>query len=130
MKKILVVLAVLLIALTFTSCYTGVTVPVKSPEIVSTLTRSDYKILGDVSITSDIYNVLGIVSWGGCGYNDLLKKAKELYPDANAVINLYEDKGAELILGVYNRFTKTITGSAVHIIDGRKNYSQEIYAQD
>lgn len=130
MKRNLILVSVLFLALMFTSCYTGITKPVKSPEIVSTLTRSDYKILGDVSISSDIHNVLGIVSWGGCGYADLLKKAKEQYPDANAVINLYEDRGTQMILGIYNKFTKTITGSAVHIIDGEKNYSQEVYVKD
>lgn len=130
MKRTLLSVLTVIFILTTTSCYSAITKPVKAPDIVSSLTRSDYEILGDVSISSDVHNILGIVSFGGEGYNSLLVEAKKKYPSCDAVINLYEDKGHMLVLGVYNKFHRTITGTAIHIFDGKKNYKQEVYVQD
>ena len=85
--------------------------------------EKDYEILGPVSISGKHHNVLGIFGWGGIGYNDLLDKAKELYPEADAVINIIEDVSSFSVAIFYNNFGVDMSGLAIRYIDNTEDYS-------
>ena len=70
-----------------------------------------------------IHNVLGIIGWGGIGYNDLLEKAKELYPETDAVINITEDVKSFSVWLFYNSFGMDLSGLAIKYIDNLENHS-------
>ena len=114
MKRIL---ASLLIIVLLSSCMTVDSIPYSGAGITSALERKDYKVLGDVKVKGTVTNILGMFTFGGKGYEDLLAEAKEIYPECDAVINVYQDRGGKIILGIYNTLSFTLIGTAIDIID-------------
>lgn len=114
MKKIIVfsLLAVLLLS----SCM-STTRPYGDAGITTALERKDYKILGEVTMDATHHNILGVFSFGGKGYEDLLALAKETYPECDAVINIYEDRTDSIYFGIYNKLGSKLIGTAVDIIE-------------
>lgn len=111
MKKKLFLIA-LVVCLVLTSCVSGKT-GLYSSGVTTNLPEKDYEILGPVELQGTITNVLGFFQWGGKGYGDLMKEAKALYPEADAVIDVYEDVSKSMIMLVYNTYTRTYYGTAI-----------------
>ena len=114
MKKKLFLVA-LVVCLVLTSCATGKTGLFDSG-VKTNLAEKDYEILGPVEVKGTITNIFGCFQWGGKGYGDLMKQAKVLYPEADAVIDIYEDVSSSKIMLVYNTFTRTYYGTAIKYI--------------
>lgn len=89
----------------------------RDPDVTTNLARKDYEILGPVSIESDLTSILGLVNFGGKGYSDLLEKAKTLYPETDALIDLYTDARNVIVLGIYNRSTVVYSATAIKVTD-------------
>ena len=51
----------------------------------------DFDVLGTVTGQGESMNILFLVSLGDNGYQQLLRQAKEKYPDMDALINFYWD---------------------------------------
>lgn len=111
MKKKLFLVA-LVVCLVLTSCATGKT-GLYDAGVTTNLVEKDYEILGPVEVKGTITNVLGFFQWGGKGYGDLIAEAKALYPETDAVIDIYEDVSESMIMLVYNTFTRTYYGTAI-----------------
>lgn len=118
LKSILLSAVLLLI---ISSCSTSM--PYKNAGLVGNVVEKDYEILGPVSVSGKHHNVLGIIGWGGIGYNDLLEKAKELYPETEAVINITEDINSFSVAIFYNCFGVDLTGLAIKYVDNTEDYS-------
>ena len=101
----------LLIVITITSC-ASISFPGYENGVTVTLEPKTYDILGDVVIEGTTSSVLGIVTWGGATYYDLIKKAQKNYT-ADDVINISLDKKAGMFLGVYYTYTYVLRGIAV-----------------
>ena len=114
MKKLLV--AALLIMVLLASCSTRL--PYKDAGLVGNIIDKDYEVLGPVTMSGAIHNVLGFIQWGGFGYNDFLEKARELYPETDAVINITEDVKSFSVLFFYNNFGMEFSGLAIRYLDG------------
>lgn len=114
MRKLIAFL--LLVLVVATSCVTT-TQPLNNAGITTALAEKDYEVLGQITMKAKITNILGLFSFGGKGYEDLLEKAKEEYPDTDVVIDIYEDQDTMVILGLYNRFGKVLTGTAIKFIE-------------
>ena len=119
LKQSILFSAVLLLFIS--SCSTSM--PYKSAGLVGNVVEKDYEILGPVSVSGKHHNVLGIIGWGGIGYNDLLEKAKELYPETEAVINITEDINSFSVAIFYNCFGVDLTGLAIKYADNTEDYS-------
>lgn len=117
--KSILIIAVILLAIP--SC--NIKMPYQNSGIVGNVVEKDYEVLGPVSISGKHHNVLGIIGWGGIGYNDLLDKAKELYPEADAVINIIEDVSSFSVAIFYNNFGVDMSGLAIRYIDNTEDYS-------
>ncbi len=111
MKKKLFLVA-LVVCLVLTSCVTGKT-GLFGSGVTTNLAEKEYEILGPVEMKGTITNILGLFQWGGKGYADFMAEAKALYPETDAVIDIYEDVSASKILLVYNSFTRTYYGTAI-----------------
>lgn len=122
MRKLLrsIVLGAVLL-LVISSCSTRM--PYQNPGLVGNVVEKDYEILGPVSVSGKHHNVLGIIGWGGIGYNDILEKAKELYPETDAVINITEDVSSFNVAIFYNSFGFDMSGLAIKYIDDTADYS-------
>ena len=70
MKKLLIVAMVLVLAV---SCSTRL--PYKDAGLVGNVIEKDYEVLGPVSVSGTVHNVLGFIQWGGFGYNDILESS-------------------------------------------------------
>ncbi len=117
MKKTIVITLLLCLLVSLTGCATSFKEGFKGAGLTSDLKEKDYEILGPVTLHSTITNIMGIVTFGGKGYEDLLKEAKNIYSDCDAVINIYEDTDGSFILGVYNTFKHNYVGTAIKFVD-------------
>lgn len=113
MKK-LIILSLIAI-LIFASCST--VSPSKEAGLVSSLAEKEYEILGTITKDYTVRSLMGIITWGGGGYADLLEEAKELYPEMDEIINIRKDSKTTAILGIYNRFTKTFSATVIKFVD-------------
>lgn len=98
-------------------CVSTTTQARRDPNITTNLARKDYEVLGPVTMESDVTSILGIIYFGGKGYADLLAEAQRLYPEANALIDIYRDQKNVTILGVYNRFGMIYSATAIKVTD-------------
>ena len=121
MKKLVKLFLFVLVVLAFISCSTRM--PYHEAGLVGNVIEKDYEVLGPVSVSGSNHNVLGIIGWGGIGYNDLLEKAKELYPETDAVINITEDVKSFSVWLFYNSFGMDLSGLAIKYIDNLENHS-------
>lgn len=112
-KTIIVAVCVLLLVVTGCSSIT----PLKSGGVTTSLVEKDYKVLGRVNLNCSVTNIMLFFSFGGKGYEDLLDAAKKQYPTCDEVINVSEDAKTFTVLGVYNRFGKVLSGTAIEYID-------------
>ena len=92
--------------------------PYKGTGLVGNVIEKDYEVLGPVTVSGTIHNVLGLIQWGKFGYNDILKKAQELYPETDAVINITEDITSFSVALIYNKFGMEFNGLAIKYLDG------------
>ncbi len=115
MKK--TILAIFLVLFLLTGCVTFGKFPAEEAGITTALERKDYKILGEVKVKGTVSNILGFITFGGKGYEDLLAQARSQYEDCDAVINIYQDKSSLMVLGVYNSQSVTLIGTAIDIIE-------------
>ena len=113
MKKLLIAAIVLVLAV---SCSTRL--PYSDAGLVGNVIEKDYEVLGPVSVSGKVHNVLGFIQWGGFGYNDILEKARELYPETDAVINITQDVKNFSVAFFYNSFGMDFSGLAIKYIDG------------
>ncbi|NLZ67676.1 MAG: hypothetical protein GX903_01560 [Spirochaetales bacterium] len=114
MKKTIIV-AVCVLVLVITGCSS--IMPLSNAGVVTNLVEKDYKVLGKVDIDCSITNILFFISFGGKGYKDLIDQARLQYPTCDEVINICEDRKNFTVLGVYNRFGKVLSGTAIEYID-------------
>lgn len=121
MKKLVNLFLFVLVVLAFISCSTRM--PYHEAGLVGNVIEKNYEVLGPVSVSGSNHNVLGIIGWGGIGYNDLLEKAKELYPETDAVINITEDVKSFSVWLFYNSFGMDLSGLAIKYIDNLENHS-------
>ncbi len=110
--------------LVISSCSTRM--PYHEAGLVGNVIEKDYEILGPVSVSGKHHNVLGIIGWGGIGYNDILEKAKELYPETDAVINITEDISSFNVAIFYNSFGFDMSGLAIKYVDNTEDYSIDL----
>lgn len=79
-------------------------------------TKDDIEILGPVFVSTSSHNLLYLFSWVNNGYGALLDKAKETYPDADALINInYDTHYTKVLLFLYTRVKSNVTATAVRI---------------
>ena len=125
MEKLLksILFAVVLV-LIFSSCSTRM--PYENPGLVGNVVDKDYEILGPVSVSGKYHNVLGFIGWGGIGYNDIIEKARDLYPDTDAVINLTQDTKSFNVFIFYNCFEVDMSGLAIKYIDNIGDHSVNV----
>ncbi len=124
MRKILVVALVIMGVFMCTSCATKV--PYSDAGLVGDLIDKDYEVLGPVSVSGKVHNILGIIGWGGIGYNDLLEEARRLYPEADAVINVTEDMTTFTVALFYNNFGWDFSGLAIKYVDDPIGYDVRV----
>jgi len=115
-KVSIVLILIVCILISLTGGVTSFKEGFKDAGLSSALKEKDYEVLGSVTMHSAITNILGFISFGGRGYEELLEIAKEQYEDCDAVINIYEDVDTSIILGVYNKFKHNYTGTAIKFI--------------
>ena len=108
---------ILALALVLLASCANIKQPAASSGITTALVEKDYEVLGRVKLEAKVTNILGMFSFGGKGYADLLEAAIELYPETDDVINVYVDNTGSTILGVYNTFGKVLTGTAIKYVD-------------
>ena len=116
MKKTIVIALLICLLVSLTACTTSFKDGFKDAGITSVLKEKDYEILGQVTMHSTVKNILCLFTFGGKGYEDFLEKAKEKYPECDAVINIYEDTDQSFILGIYNTFKHNYIGTAIKYI--------------
>jgi len=86
-----------------------------------TLERKDYRILGHVTTEMESINILYIYSRGDCGYGKLLEIAKQKYPQANALMNVYWDSKLTHVgwpyppLPLFQKVTARVTATAISL---------------
>lgn len=107
MKKIIL----LVIAILSVSC-TTVKVPGYNSGVTVDLTEIEYSILGEVVLEGTQVRILGIISWGGATYYELLQEAKEKY-NADDVINISLDQKNSAFLGLFSTQKYIIRGIAI-----------------
>ena len=123
-KSFKVIILGIIVLLAFSSCSSRF--PYRDAGLVGEVIAKDYEVLGPVSISADKHNILGFVSWGGLGYNDLLNKARELYPETDAVINITEDINTFSIFIFYNSFGFDMSGLAIKYVDNVDDHAVDI----
>jgi len=95
--------------------------PFKDSFTMFTLNRNDYRILGHVSTEMESKNILYIYSEGDNGYGRLLDIARQKYPQANALMNVYWDSKIKNIgwpyppIPVFQKVTARVTATAISI---------------
>lgn len=105
--------AIALIAvLTLASSCVSVSVPGKDSGIVVNLEPKAYSFAGDVMIEGTVTSILGLITWGGATYYDLLQKAREMY-GADDVINVTLDTKTTMFFGLYIAQTYVLHGMAI-----------------
>ena len=82
MRKMKVIIVTILFSSVFLTLFSCIHTDVKSPGPTNynthyRFTTDDFRVLGKVKATGEITSILGIVMYGGNGYSELLKKAKE-----------------------------------------------------
>ncbi len=117
MKKALIMLAIA--ALLASSCNTRF--PYEDAGLRGEVVRKDYEVLGPVVVEGTVHNILGIIGWGGIGYNDILKEAQRLYPDADAVLNVTKDVTSFSVGFIYSELGMEFSGLAISYLDGPQN---------
>ncbi|HOS38140.1 MAG TPA: hypothetical protein PLG31_00300 [Spirochaetota bacterium] len=84
------------------------------------LTTEDFQILGTVSASGTIRNVLFLVWWGGNGFAALEEKAKAMGGDD--IINYtFDVESTGILLLVYNAWTWRARGTVIKYRDSAKN---------
>ena len=112
MKKNILIIAAVCAVLMLTGCMTAKE-GLSDSGVTTALVPKEYEVLGTIEFDGTIKNVLGFVTWGGKGYEELLAEAVALYPEADAVIDIYKDYKASMILGVYNTWTTSYYGTVI-----------------
>lgn len=110
MKKssVLILAMIVLLAVSFTGCTTSRNVGNAGATVE--LAPIEYEIVGNITVDGNLHNVLGLFSWGGPTYEELLKEAREMGGDD--VINIYEDKTDSGFFPIYYQ-TKTVFNATV-----------------
>lgn len=85
------------------------------PGVKGEVARKNYEIVGTVSIEKPVHTILGIFSWGGSTYKELLAQAQEM--GADGIINIYKDRKDFRILIFYWSYTDIITATAIKYLD-------------
>jgi len=116
MKKLTIVLLIVLSLFTLSSC-ASMKEPYQAAGVKSVLVEKDYEVLGQITVNSTVKNVLGLFTWGGKGYEEVLEAAKEAYPETDEIINIYVDKKASSYFLVYNTWGYNITCTAIKYVD-------------
>lgn len=112
MKKSIIIVISLVFLLALTGCVSAKT-GYNDSGVTTSLVPKEYEVLGKISFDGTVTNILGLFSFGGKGYEELLQKAKGTYPGADAVIDIYKDYKASSILGVYNTWTYSYYGTVI-----------------
>ncbi len=112
MKKTILIIAAVCAVLMLTGCMTAKE-GLSDSGVTTSLVPREYEVLGSIEFDGTVKNVLGLFTWGGKGYEELLEEAVELYPEADAVIDIYKDYKASMILGVYNTWTTSYYGTVI-----------------
>jgi len=95
--------------------------PYKDSQTVFNLERKDYVILGQVSTELESTNILYLYSSGDNGYGKILKIARQRYPNANALMNVYWDSKIKQIgwpyppIPIFQKVTSQVTAIAVSL---------------
>ena len=111
--KLTVKLTLLISALALSGClYSKMRTPGYQHHMTEfKLTTNDFQILGPVEARGSVHNVLFLVSWGGHGFQELIKEAKKLGGDD--VINVNVDYESKSLFIVYNNFGWYARGMAI-----------------
>ena len=118
-KSLMIILSVFAVFVLLSSCSTSYEEAGLTGEVVA----KDYEVLGPVYVSGSNHNILGIIGWGGIGYNDLLAEARKLYPETDAVINVTKDVKTFNVLLFYNSFGFDLSGLAIRYVDNADNHS-------
>ena len=78
-ERSIVLILIVCILISLTGCVTSFKEGFKDAGLSSALKEKDYEVLGFVTMHSAITNILGFISFGGRGYEELLEIAKEQY---------------------------------------------------
>ena len=119
MKKGWLICLIVCVALVVTSCSST---SISGYGVTTNLATREYKELGKVVIPGQI------------SYSDLLSKAKELYPDCDALIDVIQEDTISTLLFVIKIPKRTTTATAIQWLDDFsatevKNYSDYKAAQ-
>lgn len=112
MKRTLLIVIVLVSLLSLTGCVSAKT-GYSDSGVTTSLVPKEYEVLGEISFDGTVTNILGLFTFGGKGYEELLQKAKGRYPGADAVIDIYKDYRASSLLGVYNTWRYSYYGTVI-----------------
>ncbi|HOV94973.1 MAG TPA: hypothetical protein PLT87_08835 [Spirochaetales bacterium] len=113
-KRMALIVVALALVLLLSSCM-SISYPGKSGGLVANLEPQKYEILGEVKLEGTRHTILGIISYGGATYDDLLEKAKAQY-QADDVINISLDNKSYAVLGVYISQTYVLRGQAIKYV--------------
>jgi len=75
-----------------------------------------YEILGDISLTETMTNVLGVFMFGGAGYEDLLNEAQKKYNTFGSffdVVNISVDRKVVSFLGIVTQVDIIMRGTVI-----------------
>ena len=95
--------------------------PYKDSITMLNLDRKDYRIFGHVSTEMASKNILYIYSEGDNGFGKLMEIARNKYPEANALMNVYWDSKIKNIgwpyppIPFYQQVTARVTATVVAI---------------
>ena len=106
---------VFLCSIAFVSCTT--TMPFSGGLGSVTLESRPYKVLGNVVYEGSTKILFTSIAWGGATYADLLKKAHELYPKCDAVINVVVDREVFTVGNIWQTITYKMSGTAIRFTD-------------
>lgn len=112
MKKTFIIFAVVCALFVFTSCM-STKEGLSDSGVTTSLVPREYEVLGNVEMEGTVTSIMGLVTFGGKGYEELLDYAKKQYPQADAVIDIYKDYKSSMILGVYNTWTTDYYGTVI-----------------
>ncbi len=112
MKKTLIIVLAVVAVLSLSSCVSAKR-GLGDAGVTTSLAPREYEELGTINFDGTITNILGLFTFGGKGYEELLAAARETYPEADAVIDIYKDYKASSILGVYNSWTYSYYGTVI-----------------
>ena len=110
---------VFLCSIAFVSCTT--TMPFSGGLGSVTLESRPYKVLGTVTYEGSANILFGFIRWGGATYEDLLKKAHELYPKCDAVVNVVVDREVFTVGSMWQTITYKMSGTAIRFTDKKQD---------